>query len=645
MKKAVLTLGMTAAMLALGMQAQAERRPMLEQGKTWYYTYHHYEADAHGYDDEHTTWDVSYRLRGDTTIAGQQYIKMYRRDNKSDRYFGAYRENEEGRVYMLRALPDAREELVIDFNLNYENAWVKDVQPIAETINVYGKEFRRYKYKELPDIVGVEGVGFQGVGLNSPFVEHVNCICDYEEFDYVESNGFRFTNADFIESNDYHPLLEEGKEWICHTQNPYNGQVYDFRYYLGEEVERHGHVYRELTMENYGNYGRTERCAYLREEGQKVYVDYLGHKVLLYDFGMKVGDRIQGFASHTELGSFNMLEVISEDTIEVGGVKRRRLGLAECSSPDDTPTEAKGYWVEGIGSSLSPVCTAGWSPVADPIVVTSCRLNGNELISASDFGRLIESPYPLETSLPYRPMFEEGKRWAKRINYHHEERENRQTIIRTWEEDKDLSYVVRGDTVIEDETWKKVYYETEDTTYLVGWGMDKDRNVWFYDTREKKTIHLYDFNLMKYNHVFPDEKGSFLDRVEAVECRGNMLNAYYLSDRLMQPNDWIACVEGVRFRMGLLPYELDYILTQWEGDIYTIITPRYIGCYEDDECIFSLANFNDLSATDGIEPTQMVVEKPRKDGYTYDLQGRRVAEGHPLQRGIYVKDGRKFVVK
>ena len=30
---------------------------------------------------------------------------------------------------------------------------------------------------------------------------------------------------------------------------------------------------------------------------------------------------------------------------------------------------------------------------------------------------------------------------------------------------------------------------------------------------------------------------------------------------------------------------------------------------------------------------------------TYDLQGRRMAEDQPLQRGIYVKDGRKFVVK
>ena len=30
---------------------------------------------------------------------------------------------------------------------------------------------------------------------------------------------------------------------------------------------------------------------------------------------------------------------------------------------------------------------------------------------------------------------------------------------------------------------------------------------------------------------------------------------------------------------------------------------------------------------------------------TYDLQGRRMVEDKPLQRGIYVKDGRKFVVK
>ena len=210
MKKATFVL---VAMLALGMQARADRRPMLEQGKTWYYTYHHYEADAHGYDDEHTTWTVYYLLHNDTTIAGQKYMKMYRRDNIKNRYFGAFREDEEGRVYMVRAQTDEGEQLIIDFNLNYENAWVKDVQPIVETINVKGQTFHRYKYKDLPDIVGVEGVGFLGVGLNSPFVEHVNCICDYESFESVRIKGVEFKVADF-ESPKEIPLTAEEKRQV-----------------------------------------------------------------------------------------------------------------------------------------------------------------------------------------------------------------------------------------------------------------------------------------------------------------------------------------------------------------------------------------------------------------------------------------------
>ena len=289
--KRTLLLTMTAAMLALGIQARADRRPMLEQGKTWYYTYHHYEADAHGYDDEHTTWTVTYTLRGDTTIAGQQYMKMYR-GYKDEHYFGAYREDEEGRVYMLRALPDAKEELVIDFNLNYENAWVKDVQPIVETINVNGKEFRRYKYKELPDIVGVEGVGFQVVGLNSPFVEHTTCICDYEEFDYVESNGFRFTNADFMKSNDYIPFVEMNKGWevvISYDAPYYGGSFSEFG--MEEEVERDGKTYvhakRVLIAEC-----EVQEAGLFREENRRVYKydEKTGKDIMMYDFSLKEGD-------------------------------------------------------------------------------------------------------------------------------------------------------------------------------------------------------------------------------------------------------------------------------------------------------------------------------------------------------------------
>ena len=48
------------------------------------------------------------------------------------------------------------------------------------------------------------------------------------------------------------------------------------------------------------------------------------------------------------------------------------------------------------------------------------------------------------------------------------------------------------------------------------------------------------------------------------------------------------------------------------------------------------------NAPEGIA-TPMLIQA--EDSPTYDLQGRRLAEGKPLQPGIYVKDGRKFVVK
>ena len=84
--------------------AASPKRPMLEQGKTWEYIYHHYESLSEpgpdGKDYAVTTWMSYYRLNGDTIINGRQYMKMYRSDwnNPKEKYVGAFREDEEGRV-------------------------------------------------------------------------------------------------------------------------------------------------------------------------------------------------------------------------------------------------------------------------------------------------------------------------------------------------------------------------------------------------------------------------------------------------------------------------------------------------------------------------------------------------------------------
>ena len=104
MKKTILLL--MAAVWYMTASAEVPQRKMLEQGKAWAYLYHHFEereipgADGSHYD--HSMWMVYYQLEGDTIIDGRQYMKMYRQDerNREVKYFGAFREDEEGRVYV-----------------------------------------------------------------------------------------------------------------------------------------------------------------------------------------------------------------------------------------------------------------------------------------------------------------------------------------------------------------------------------------------------------------------------------------------------------------------------------------------------------------------------------------------------------------
>ena len=133
------------------------RRPMLEQNKRWYYIYHHFEENLEAPDSyDHTTWMVCYYLRGDTVIDDTKYMKMYRMEfyesgqTKSDSYFAAYRENEEGKVYVRNKEEGANELLWLDLSLKFEEEdfGFKQAEPVKETIKVdaFGiQDFCRYR--------------------------------------------------------------------------------------------------------------------------------------------------------------------------------------------------------------------------------------------------------------------------------------------------------------------------------------------------------------------------------------------------------------------------------------------------------------------------------------------------------------------
>ena len=216
---------LTLSVCVAAAQAAAPKRPMLEQGKTWTYVYHHFE-DGETLDPDGVYGDLDmffswYTLKGDTIIDGLQYMKMYRNDEirGKESYYAAYREDEEGRVYMARNQKVIK---LIDFCTPVEA--VENPSPtiypgtaIQETIKANGKLFTRYRYTDY-DAVGVEGVGYKRHGLiTNAFEPILPCICDYEELYSVSCKDFNFSASDFGAPKEIE--LAEGEQELINSNN------------------------------------------------------------------------------------------------------------------------------------------------------------------------------------------------------------------------------------------------------------------------------------------------------------------------------------------------------------------------------------------------------------------------------------------
>ncbi len=269
MKKYVLFL--IAAVFSLTANADVPERKMLEQGKMWTYAYHHFERTGDT-DYKEDVWSSWYWLDGDTVIDGRQYMKMYRSDEQEFEkyYFGAFREDEEGRVYLYDYQGDKKDYLVLDFTMQY-NGEIPNVTRIAETIKEGNQLFRRYRYQNTyPDgrtydmgYIGVEGVGIQEVGIKfggfmlDPFAPDVDCICDYEVLTAVESVNFSFNASAFYAPKEIE--LTDGERQLITGNNDFAFNL--FRETRGEKssVISPLSITYALGMLNNGAAGQTQQ--------------------------------------------------------------------------------------------------------------------------------------------------------------------------------------------------------------------------------------------------------------------------------------------------------------------------------------------------------------------------------------------------
>ena len=102
-------------------------------------------------------------------------------------------------------------------------------------------------------------------------------------------------------------------------------------------------------------------------ETQRVYANYGGGEMLLYDFTLEVGDEAEVYG----VGMLHPITVTEVSTVTVGGEQRKMITYTETEG-------LGGFWIEGIGSDHG-IMDAAIGFVMDFNPVVNCFYQGNDL--------------------------------------------------------------------------------------------------------------------------------------------------------------------------------------------------------------------------------------------------------------------------
>ena len=189
-------------------------------------------------------------------------------------------------------------------------------------------------------------------------------------------------------AKDYYSVVIDGKQW--HESSQSEMALYDFRYTLSGDTVIEGESYKKLsltvTVAPRGEEGQQVGIetqtygpgvmAWLQEHDGKVYrLDRYGHKDVLYDFSLNVGDVAFEDENYVQ-------QVTKVDTILVNGRKLRRLWLTETAKSFGTVWQ--GCWVEGVGCNYGLETPHGWD-MHSSVKMRECLENGEVIFTAADF--------------------------------------------------------------------------------------------------------------------------------------------------------------------------------------------------------------------------------------------------------------------
>ena len=428
--------------------------------------------------------------------------------------------------------------------------------------------------------------------------------------------------------NNYLSMAIDGKSWtVKHTKYDFFGDVETHHYYIDGDTVIKDILWKRLLMKNDKDGEMPILMGYIHEVGLRVYhMDAYNQGTyiactsprLLYDFGLDVGEEVSVYQPYST--KQYKVKALTVDTIAVSDVSLRRIGLTTVGSDAN---KVEGYWVQGIGSNGSLVEPGAWGRI-NGLEMLSCSLDDSVLFTYSDFG-IEPTTRPDETErIPYHPMLKEGKRW----NYVYHQIDHLTEPPYYEEKTFEVSYVLRGDTMIGNERAFKMYQESEGRSkYHSAW-MEKDRKVYMAYEGISEMSLLYDFSMICGSEFWNNEGLIFyLDKVDTLVVNGNRYNRYWFNDVEETPiYTWIEGVCGFDGIFYPSPYLTPTCLCDYE---------KFISCYEDGVQIYPQINIPDAISS--------IPSGKKTDEIIYDLQGHKVL--NPQRGGLYIKNGKKFIMK
>ena len=384
-------------------------------------------------------------------------------------------------------------------------------------------------------------------------------------------------------------LLSDSKEWTM----AYLGAVgpeyqHTFSYEqikLGSAIEMDGMTFKQIVSSNW-NYDQNgpsnwkETNEFLGEANGKVYLYNQQSKntAQIMDFTLKVGDTYrQMLTADPNDGYMDFVVTAVTDTVIATSVDKTPRKCLYLSIPGST--NRVDVWVEGIGSLVGGVRGAYVLQSAGAIpMLRTCKQDGQTLYEA------------------YHPFLKEGKTWNYRESYHN-----------LWDDEqwtKDVSYVINGTTEIDGKTYYKMYRVSGGVKQYYCALREDDRKVWQYNSDYGDQL-LYDFSMSVGDNYIPSPlyNSSFykLTAIKPMRFHYDQLLNVLHYDILIQydytnPSGYFVSapiVEGVGCEEGWNIMKL-YAAEPDNGIIHG---ESFLSCYEDDKCIFTADDFNDLTNT------------------------------------------------